>query len=310
MTLLLASLTFMIVVGMVLSGYYLLATESEATQRLRAMVPHLVAAQKPAKKKGVRMPLISTLLATVGRYGLGSDDGTLGQALSVAGLRGRGGATLFVGARTLLSVGPAIAVLMMNVWNDRPLGRAVLLAVLVFLSMHVVVNYWLKRRGRKRMRAIIIALPDSLDLMVVCLEAGLGLNATIARVGEERSAMKDALGEEFALVALELREGRSREDSLRALGERNGVEDLKSLSALIIQSDRLGASMAKTLRSHADVLRTKRRQRAEEAARKLPIKMLFPLALLILPPLFVMTTGPAMLKLKDLAGFLSHKKSR
>jgi tight adherence protein C len=92
--------------------------------------------------------------------------------------------------------------------------------------------------------------------MVVCLEAGLGLNATIARVGEERSAMRDALGEEFALVAMELREGRSREDSLRALGERNGVEDLKSLSGLIIQSDRLGASMAKTLRSHADVLRT------------------------------------------------------
>ena len=309
MTLLLASLTFMIIVGMVLSGYYLLATESEATQRLRAMVPHLVAAQK-TKKRGVRLPFVSSLLATIGQYGLGSDDGTLGQALSVAGFRGRGGAALFVGARTVLSVGPALAFLMMNVWKDRPLGRAILLALCVFVFMHVFVNYWLKRRGRNRTRAITIALPDSLDLMVVCLEAGLGLNATIARVGEERSAMKDALGEEFALVAFELREGRSREESLRALGERNGVEDLKSLSALIIQSDRLGASMAKTLRSHADVLRTKRHQRAEEAARKLPIKMLFPLALLILPPLFVMTTGPAMLKLKDLTGFLSHKKTR
>ena len=309
MTLLLASLTFMIIVGMVLSGYYLLATESEATQRLRAMVPHLVSAQK-TKKRGVRLPFVSSLLATIGQYGLGSDDGTLGQALSIAGFRGRGGAALFVGARTVLSVGPALAFLMMNVWKDRPLGRAILLALCVFVFMHVFVNYWLKRRGRNRTRAITIALPDSLDLMVVCLEAGLGLNATIARVGEERSVMKDALGEEFALVAFELREGRSREESLRALGERNGVEDLKSLSALIIQSDRLGASMAKTLRSHADVLRTKRHQRAEEAARKLPIKMLFPLALLILPPLFVMTTGPAMLKLKDLTGFLSHKKTR
>lgn len=309
MTLLLASLTFMIIVGMVLSGYYLLATESDATQRLRAMVPHLVTAPK-ATKRGLRLPFVSSLLAKIGQYGLGSDDGSLGQALSIAGFRGRGGATLFVGARTVLSVGPALAFLMINVWKDRPLGRAILLALVVFVLMHVVVNYWLKRRGRNRMRAITIALPDSLDLMVVCLEAGLGLNATIARVGEERSAMRDALGDEFALVALELREGRSREDALRSLGERNGVEDLKSLSALIIQSDRLGASMAKTLRSHADVLRTKRRQRAEEAARKLPIKMLFPLALLILPPLFVVTTGPAMLKLKDLAGFLSHKKTR
>jgi tight adherence protein C len=307
MTLILASLTFMIIVGMVLSGYYLLATESEATQRLRAMVPNLVTARAP-RKAGPRLPFVSAILTTIGQYGLGSDDGSLRQALSVAGFRGRNGTLLFVGARTLLSVGPALAVLAMNAGAERPLGRAVLYAIGTFVYAHVLVNYWLKRRGRARMRQLTIGLPDSLDLMVVCLEAGLGLNATIARVGEERSAMKDALGQEFAFVSNELRQGRSREEALRALGDRNGVEDLKSLAGLIIQSDRLGASMAKTLRSHADVLRTKRRQRAEEAARKLPIKMLFPLALLILPPLFVMTCGPAMLKLKDLAGFVGRNK--
>jgi tight adherence protein C len=134
----------------------------------------------------------------------------------------------------------------------------------------------------------------------VSLEAGLGLNATIERVAEERSAMNDPLGFEFSSVSRELREGRGREEALRALGERNGVDDLKSLSALIIQSDRLGASMAKTLRSHADVLRTKRRQRAEEEARKLPVKMLFPLAFFILPALFVVAVGPAMLRLGKL----------
>jgi tight adherence protein C len=308
MTLILASLTFMIIVGMVISGYYLLATESEATQRLRAMVPHLAAPQQK-QRKGVRLPFVSSVLAAVGQYGLGSDDGSLRQALSVAGLRGRNGTLLFVGARTLLSVGPALAFLAMNTASERPLGRAIFIALGTFVYAHVLVNYWLKRRGRKRMRQITVGLPDSLDLMVVCLESGLGLNATIARVGEERSAMKDALGQEFSFVSNELRQGRSREEALRALGDRNGVEDLKSLAGLIIQSDRLGASMAKTLRSHADVLRTKRRQRAEEAARKLPIKMLFPLALLILPPLFVMTCGPAMLKLRGLAGIISHKKS-
>jgi tight adherence protein C len=273
------------------------------------MVPNLVPTHAP-QQHGLRLPFVSAFLTAIGQYGLGSDDGTLKQALSIAGFRGRNGTLLFVGARTLLSVGPALALLAVNAWSDRPLGRAILMAIGTFVYMHVLANYWLKRRGRKRIRQLTIALPDSLDLMVVCLEAGLGLNATIARVGEERSAMKDALGQEFAFVSLELREGRSREDALRALGERNGVEDLKSLAGLIIQSDRLGASMAKTLRSHADVLRTKRRQRCEEAARKLPIKMLFPLALLILPPLFVMTCGPAMLKLKDLAGFLTHSKSR
>jgi tight adherence protein C len=109
--------------------------------------------------------------------------------------------------------------------------------------------------------------------------------------------MNDPLGDEFGIVARELREGRAREDALRGLAERNGVDDLKSLTALIIQSDRLGASMAKTLRSHADVLRTKRRQRAEEHARKLPIKMLFPLGFFLLPSLLIIVIGPAWIKL-------------
>src|SRR5206468_3664168 len=106
-----------------------------------------------------------------------------------------------------------------------------------------------------RVQELTTALPDTLDLMVTCLEAGLGLNAAIARIGEERSGINDALGREFAQVAFELRSGRTREDALRGLGDRNGVEDLKALAGLIIQSDRLGASMAQTLRSHADRLR-------------------------------------------------------
>src|SRR5262245_815080 len=110
MTLLLACFTFMIIVGMVVSGYYFLATESEATQRLHAMVPNLVGAQTH-RPTGLRLPIVSKLLAVVGQYGLGSDDGSLRQALSVAGLRGRNGALLFVGARTVLSVGPALAML-------------------------------------------------------------------------------------------------------------------------------------------------------------------------------------------------------
>ena len=130
------------------------------------------------------------------------------------------------------------------------------------------------------------------------------MNATIARVGEERANLNDPLGKEFALVSFELRSGRTREDALRGLGDRNGVEDLKALAGLIIQSDRLGASMAQTLRAHADLLRTKRRQRAEEAARKLPIKMLFPLAFFILPALFIVIGGPAILRIQDLVTIL------
>jgi tight adherence protein C len=209
--------------------------------------------------------------------------------------------------RTLLSVVPALAILVPAVTAGRPLRTAVLAAAVVWAAGRSGAALWLKRRGHRRARQISAALPDALDLLVVCLEAGLGLNAAIARVGVERGTLDDPLGRELAQVALELNTGRSREEALRALGSRNGVEDLQALTALIVQSDRLGASMTRTLRVHADMLRTKRRQRAEEAARKLPIKVLLPLAVFILPALFIVAAGPALLRLGDLARALGGR---
>jgi tight adherence protein C len=293
-------ITFLVVSAIVLSGYYLITAESLTSERLRRLVPPsgTPRAEPAAQPRGPGV--IKRSLALIGQYSLGGNESSLAHTLSCAGIRSRNSVALFVGMRTLLSVGPALFVLVAQITAGRPIPRAIAFAAVAWFYVHIIINYILKRRARTRMRMIEHALPDSLDLMVTCLEAGLGLNATIARVGEERSSMKDPLGEEFNQVSLELREGRSREECLRALGDRNGVEDLKSLATLIIQSDRLGASMAKTLRAHADVLRTKRRQRAEEAARKLPIKILFPLALFILPSLFVIAVGPAMIGIKDL----------
>jgi tight adherence protein C len=298
---------FLAVTAVVLSGYYAVTAESPAAQRLRRLVPEVIQTQRVQRaepRRGSR--LLQRLLAIIGQYSVGGDESSLTQTLSVAGIRSKSAGALFIAVRTMLSVGPGLAVLFSQVSAGRPLPRALLFAFAVWAYGHILVNYWLKRRARRRIRQMEGALPDSLDLMVVCLEAGLGLNATIARVGEERASMKDPLGQEFSQVSLELREGRSREESLRALGDRNGVEDLKSLASLVIQSDRLGASMAKTLRAHADVLRTKRRQRAEEAARKLPIKILIPLALFVLPPLFVIATGPALLRIKDMVKIITH----
>jgi tight adherence protein C len=307
MVALMTLLTFLIVAAIVLSGYYMVTAESPTTERLRKLVPATPVTPAQEARRSAGPGFLKRVLAVLGQYGLGGDDNSLAQSLSIAGIRSRNAAMLFVGTRTLVSVGPALVVLVSQVSAGRPVGRSVLIAFVVWAYAHVVVNYWLKRRARRRMRAIEGALPDSLDLMVVCLEAGLGLNATIARVGEERASMRDPLGDEFNQVSLEMREGRSREEALRGLGERNGVEDLRSLAGLIIQSDRLGASMAKTLRAHADVLRTKRRQRAEEAARKLPIKMLFPLAFFILPALLVVAVGPAMLRIRELAKVVSGR---
>jgi len=298
--------TFIIVTAIVLAGYSAVTAESTVTQRLNTLMPTAaVGARARGFAAASRPGPVKRLLAFLGQYGLGSDD-SLRHTLSVAGIRGSNATLHFLGARTLVSFGPALAILATQLSSPKPLGWTVLLAVLAWAVGHLGANFWLTRRGRSRARRISVGLPDCLDLMVVCLESGLGLNSTIARVGEERATMNDPVGHEFSLLALELREGRSREEALRGFGARNGVEELKALAALIIQSDRLGASMGKTLRAHADLVRVKRRQRAEEAARKLPVKMLFPLALFILPPLFITTAGPALLILKDLFKVVSR----
>ncbi len=302
--LILTLFTFGIVATAIVSGWYWASAESPVAQRLKTLVPDL-GAQAKVKKK--RQGLTERFLDLVGGYSFGGSQNSLAQRLSYAGIRGPRAVTIFLGVRTVASFGPALLVLVPKISSGKALGNALLLAGAMWVWGHVMVNLWLRVRGSRRIREITNALPDTLDLMVTCLEAGLGLNATIARIGDERAHLDDPLGREFAQVAFELRSGRTREDALRGLGDRNGVEDLKALAGLVIQSDRLGASMAQTLRSHADLLRTKRRQRAEETARKLPIKMLFPLAFFILPALFIVVGGPAMLRLKDLVDLVVNR---
>ena len=294
---------FLGVTGILVTGFYALTAKAPAERRIEALAGDFV---RPERRDAAKRGPVKRVLMALAPYGFGGSDTSIGDTLSFAGLRSPNTLVLFLGARTLISVGPALFVLVAGLASGKPLLFVLLRAGGMWFGLHMLVTRMLKGRAKRRISTIARGMPDTLDLMVVCLEAGLGLNATIARVGEERATMDDALGKEFDQVAIEMRSGRSREDALRALGARNGCDDLKALAALIIQSDRLGASMAQTLRSHADLLRTKRRQRAEEAARKLPIKMLFPLAMFILPALFVVTTGPAVLILKDFAKTMAH----
>jgi len=298
---------FFIASGVVLSGYYLLTADSPVEQRLRTVVPDVVTPRGQVLPEDRQPGSLARAFTVVGSLSAGNNDRSLSKLLSTAGMRGPSSLFLFVGVRTVVSLVPALGYLVPRISRGEPLTKTLFIALTIWFVMHSLCMLWLRRRARYRMFKLQTALPDSLDLMVVCLEAGLGLTATIARVGEERSSMNDPLAAEFTRVARELREGRAREDALRDLGERNGVDDLKALIGLVIQSDKLGASMAKTLRSHADVLRTKRRQRAEEAARKLPIKILFPLALFILPALFVVAIGPSILRIGDLMGMVSRR---
>jgi tight adherence protein C len=156
-------------------------------------------------------------------------------------------------------------------------------------------NGILERLVRIRQHELFIAFPDALDLLRVCVEAGLGLDAAIERVGREIQIESEALAQEFSLLGLELRAGAARADALKNLALRIGLEDIDGLVSMLIQSDRFGTSIAESLRMHSDSLRTKRRLIAEEAAAKLPVKILMPLIFCVFPALLTVLMGPAFI---------------
>jgi tight adherence protein C len=156
---------------------------------------------------------------------------------------------------------------------------------------------WLWSESNKRKLEVTHALPDALDLMVVCVEAGLGLNAAILKVAGEMVLASPVLATELRQVNNEMKAGINRIDALRNLADRTGVADVKSLVAVLVQTDRLGTSVAASLRAQSDSLRVKRRQRAEEAAHKVAVKLVFPLVLCIFPELLLVLLGPGMLSI-------------
>ena len=204
---------------------------------------------------------------------------------------------LYLGSRIFLPavLGSAIFVTLPT------LGYAWALAVIgaIWFGVlgYVFPSVYIGIRRRKRQKEMQKALPDALDLLVVCVEAGLALNQALVRVSEETERLSPILAEQLALVNLEIRAGTARDDALRNLGERTGLDDLRSLVAMLIQTDRFGTSIAQALRVQADTLRTKRRQRAEEAAAKTTIKLVFPLVLFIFPAMFVVILGPALIQI-------------
>jgi len=180
-----------------------------------------------------------------------------------------------------------------------PLSSAVLWILLAFVVGFILPRYVLGKMIRARQLRVRWGLADALDLMVISIEAGLGLNAAMMRVSEELKEVHPDISEEFELANLEIRVGREREEALHNLAERTGVDDLRSLVAMLIQADRFGTSIARAVRAFSDSLRVKRRQRAEQAAQKAAVKLLLPLACFLFPTLFIAILGPAALTLID-----------
>jgi tight adherence protein C len=173
-----------------------------------------------------------------------------------------------------------------------------MLGVVYFGGMgYVLPALHIGMRARKRQKEMQRALPDALDMLVVSVEAGLGLNQALVRVAEESDRLSPVLSEQMSLVNYEIRAGTAREEALRNWAERTGLADIASLAGMLIQTDRFGTSVAQALRIHADTMRTKRRQRAEEAAAKTTIKLIFPLVFCIFPAMFVVILGPALIQI-------------
>lgn len=212
-----------------------------------------------------------------------------------AGYRSRQAVTVYYGLRVVLAGGMGfVGLLLAGVLPLNPLMRLYLPVVFILLGW-MVPFIALKRKIAGRQRALQRGLADALDLMVVCVEAGLGLNQALIRVAEEMDRVSPEISDELTLVTLEMRAGTPREEALHNLAERTGLDDVRAWVGMLVQTDRFGTSMADSLRIHSDTMRTKRRQRAEEMAAKLTVKMLIPLVLFVFPAMFVVVLGPAFL---------------
>ena len=228
----------------------------------------------------------------------GWENSTLRLRFMHAGYRAKSVPVFYFAAKTILALTlPTIFFLFVGI-SRMEMGTSSIFFFLLLLASvgYYLPNLILSRKIFVRQRDLFENFPDAIDLMTVCVEAGLGLDAAMNKVGEEIHVKCPALAEELHLVNLEMRAGRSREQALQNLGLRTGVEEIEGLVAMLVQADRFGTSIAESLRVHSDMLRTKRRLRAEEAAAKIALKLLFPLIFFIFPSLLLVLLGPAMIQ--------------
>jgi len=250
-----------------------------------------------SRAKNMSTTALDSLKGVVGGLAPGKErkaEPRLKKLLTYAGYRRENALRIYRGAKIFLAMILFAFYIPLGLWLNQSAAAILLVGVLTAIAGYLMPDYWLNYSARRRQREIVRHLPDALDLMVVCVEAGLGLDAALARVASEMHLTSRALSSEFLLVTQETKAGKPRAEALRDLTVRTGVEDLSSLVAMLVQADRLGTSVAQTLRVHADSVRTRRRQRAEEAAAKTTVKLVFPLVLCVFPALLVVVLGPAL----------------
>lgn len=292
-------LIFVAVFGIIMLGMRLFSTNA-VQARLETLAGKPVSVSNGESAPWIaRIIKLSGPLANLSLPKEGWENSALRTRFMNAGFRNASAPVVYFTAKTILAIGlPLLAFFVLRNMPGKFGGNAVLFWLLSAAAIgYYLPNLLLSNFIARRQREIFETFPDALDLMTVCVEAGLAMDAAIARVAAEIGLKSEVLSDELNLVTLELRAGSSKEKALRNLALRTGVEDVDALVAMLIQSERFGTSIAASLRVQSDQLRTKRRQRAEETAAKIALKLLFPLIFFIFPALLVVLMGPAFLQI-------------
>lgn len=291
------ALVFVVVVSAVV-GLASLLRANPAQRRLREFAGH--EAQSPAGQRW--LDWVAEVTRPISRLSApeeGFEQSSLKLRFVQAGIRNPNAPGAFFGVKTALTLClPVLGYVALTLAGSPAKGNNLLMVILLLAAAgYYGPNLWLHRCLQARQLEIVESFPDALDLMTVCVEAGLGTEAALMRVAEDMQIESPILADELRLVNLELRAGADRERALRNLALRTGIDEVDGFVTMISQAERFGTSIAASLRVHADTLRVRRRQRAEEAAAKIALKLLFPLIFCIFPSLMVVLMGPAMIQI-------------
>jgi len=300
-----AAFTFLFVFLLIASGGLILFYREAMIQRISAVIT-------PRAKQGSLREAIEQTGVTLGTMverfervvpKSTADMSIVQKRLVRAGYRSDSAVNLFYGAKVLVPLVLCVAAFTSGAGSYSPFFVYLVAIGLGFL----LPDFWLSNRVSARQLRIRRGLPDVLDLLVICIEAGLSLDQAVARTAEELSLAQPAVSDELDIVVLEQRAGLPRADAWKHFADRTNVESVRNLVSVLVQSEKFGTSIAKTLRVHSDTLRTQRRQTVEEQAAKTTIKLVFPLVLFIFPSLFLVTLGPAAITvMENFDKYLTH----
>ncbi len=291
-------------------GFFWIAIEVSREERNsderieKAMAGHLLAPtlelQAPFAQR-VLQPLLKRLLQKLGGLSPGGNLDKLRRQLLIAGSPGGLAALDFLGLRILVAIIGTVSLSLALAAVSKSFTRSLFAGVTGAILFSEFPNFWLRQHMKSRRKSVTLALADALDMLTVCIDAGLGLESAFMRIGQ---SWDHALAQEFRRAVLEMGVGISWREAMRNLVYRTDVPELSSLVAVLLQADQLGFSISDTLHSQADQLRIRRRQRAQEMARAAPLKMLFPMVLFIMPATFAVVLGPALPMLMESFGGL------